>query len=56
VFDVPYPLLIVVYTTGMPQLKIITDQWSCCNSYIDKSLYSVFRAIDFHVIKFCYLV
>jgi len=27
-----------------------------CNSYIDKRFYSVFRAIDFHVIKYCYLL
>ena len=25
VFDVPYPLLIVTYTTGMPQLRILVE-------------------------------
>ena len=26
VFDRPYPLLFVIYTTGMPQLKIMSNK------------------------------
>jgi len=51
VFDVPYPLLIVTYTTGMPQLRIkkVCHPWMTTYNTDDKTE----QCSNYSILWFC---